>query len=61
MWLTSTSSLGVRCDRGALAEENFALLTDACERAGIVLGAFDSRILGWPANYEPEHAPQSLE
>ena len=40
--------------RGALAEANLARLTDACERAGIVRGAFDSRILGWLANYEPE-------
>jgi hypothetical protein len=39
---------------GALAEANLARLTDVCERAGVVLGAFDSRILGWLANYEPE-------
>jgi hypothetical protein len=24
-----------------------------CERAGLVLGAFDARILAWLANYEP--------
>lgn len=40
--------------QGALAEANLARLTDVCERADIVLGAFDERILGWLANYEPE-------
>lgn len=45
--------------RGALADANLARLTDVCDRAGIVLGAFDSRILRWLANYEPEHALRS--
>jgi hypothetical protein len=32
--------------------QNFELLTDACDRAGVVLGAYDRRILGWLAGFE---------
>jgi hypothetical protein len=39
---------------GVLAEANLASLLDACERAGVILGAFDARIMAWIANYEPE-------
>jgi hypothetical protein len=30
------------------------ILMDACQSAGVVLGAYDARILAWLANYEPE-------
>lgn len=40
--------------RCVLAEANYANLTNACQRADVVLGAFDSRVLVWLANYEPE-------
>jgi hypothetical protein len=40
--------------QGVLAEGNHAYLAGACQRAGVVLGAFDARILAWLANYEPE-------
>ncbi len=29
-------------------------LAGACERAEVILGSFDARILAWLANYEPE-------
>jgi hypothetical protein len=51
---TPTSCRCASSGRGALAEANLARLIDVCERAGTVLGAFDSRVLGWLANYEPE-------
>jgi hypothetical protein len=40
--------------RGVLAEANHARLTEACQSAGVTLGAYDARILAWLANYEPE-------
>jgi hypothetical protein len=40
--------------RGVLAEANHARLMDACQAAGVTLGAFDAKILAWLANYEPE-------
>jgi hypothetical protein len=40
--------------RGVLAEANHAHLVDACQSAGVTLGAYDARILAWLANYEPE-------
>ncbi|SRR5216683_3291586 len=40
--------------RSLMAEANRDRLTDACERAGVALGAFDARILSWLGNYEPE-------
>jgi hypothetical protein len=38
---------------GALAEANHALLREACERADLVLGVFDARIVAWLAGWEP--------
>lgn len=45
-----------RCSmgRGTIAAANLALLRDACIRAGVKLGAFDTRILAWLADFEPE-------
>lgn len=40
--------------RGVLAEANHARLSEACQSAGVTLGAYDARILAWLANYEPE-------
>jgi uncharacterized membrane protein len=40
--------------RGVLAEANHSRLMDACQSAGVTLGAFDAKILAWLANYEPE-------
>ena len=40
--------------RGVLAKANLARLTEACQSAGVTLGAYDARILAWLANYEPE-------
>jgi hypothetical protein len=46
------------CDRsyrrGVMGEANLAYLWDACERARVTLGAYDSRILAWLAGWEPE-------
>jgi len=33
-------------------EQNRQLLTQACEAAGITLGTYDRRIIGWLADYE---------
>jgi hypothetical protein len=40
--------------REVLGEANHALLTGACERAGVALGAYDARILAWLAGWEPQ-------
>lgn len=40
--------------RDVLAEANHARLMDACQAAGVTLGAYDVKILAWLANYEPE-------
>jgi hypothetical protein len=40
--------------REVIGEENQALLEDACQNAGVILGAYDARILSWLAGYEPE-------
>jgi hypothetical protein len=40
--------------RGALGEANLAYLREACERTGLTLGTYDSRILAWFAGWEPE-------
>jgi hypothetical protein len=40
--------------QSALAEANLAHLADACESAGVTLGAFDARIVTWLASWEPE-------
>ena len=42
------------CRRGALGEANLAYLQEACQRSGVILGAYDSRILLWFANWEPQ-------
>jgi hypothetical protein len=38
---------------GKMAPHNFAMLTSACEAAGVDLGAYDRTILGWLAGWEP--------
>ena len=47
-----------QCDRsnrrGVMGEANLAYLRDACDRATVSLGAFDTRILAWLAGWEPE-------
>jgi hypothetical protein len=40
--------------RGVMGEANLAYLREACDRAGVALGAFDTRILAWLAGWEPE-------
>lgn len=40
--------------RGVMDEQNRRLLEEACAAAGVGLGAYDRRILGWLANYEPQ-------
>lgn len=40
--------------RGVMDEQNRRLLEEACAAAGVSLGAYDRRILGWLANYEPQ-------
>jgi hypothetical protein len=40
--------------REVLGEANHALLTGACERTGVALGAYDVRILAWLAGWEPQ-------
>jgi hypothetical protein len=36
-----------------MREANLVQLLDACADAGVEVGAYDSRILHWLANYEP--------
>jgi hypothetical protein len=38
---------------GHMAPHDQAMLTTACQDAGVELGAYDRRILGWLAGYEP--------
>jgi hypothetical protein len=40
--------------RGAGKDECERLLRDACEEAGVTLGAYDARIIRWLANWDPE-------
>lgn len=40
--------------RGVLSEANLAYLQETCERTGVALGVYDSRILAWLACREPE-------
>jgi hypothetical protein len=40
--------------RGRMAPHNLAMLRQACEAAGLVLGAYDERILAWLAGWEPQ-------
>lgn len=39
---------------GKMAPHNTAILTAACEAAGVRLGAYDSRILEWMGTWEPQ-------
>jgi hypothetical protein len=38
---------------GKMAPHNLAMLTSACEAAGVELGAFDARTLAWMSIWEP--------
>lgn len=38
---------------GSITELNLADLDSACKLAGVELGAYDSRIIEWLAQYEP--------
>jgi hypothetical protein len=40
--------------RGVMGDANLACLREACDQAGVTLGAFDARILAWLAGWEPE-------
>jgi hypothetical protein len=40
--------------RGAMDAANLGMLLDAAEVAGITLGAYDRRIVGWLAGWEPQ-------
>ena len=40
--------------RGTLAEGCYRMLTDACQAAGVELGAYDQRILRWLSDFGPE-------
>jgi hypothetical protein len=39
--------------RGVMAEEGRRMLAEACEAAGVELGAYDHRIILWLAGFEP--------
>jgi hypothetical protein len=39
---------------GRMKPHNLAMLMDACADAGVAVGAYDSRILGWLAQWEPQ-------
>ncbi len=39
---------------GRMAPHNLVMLTAACDGAGVVLGAYDRRILAWLAGWEPQ-------
>lgn len=51
-WIYAESQHSYR--PGALGEVNLAFLREACELAGVNLGTYDSRILAWFANWEPQ-------
>lgn len=38
---------------GAWSDGNLRLMEDACRTAGVMLGAYDQRILVWLAGWEP--------
>ena len=40
--------------RGVMPDLGEAMMTGACERAGVTLGAYDARILRWLAGFEPQ-------
>jgi len=37
-----------------MAPHNARMITDACDDAGVTLGAYDRRIVEWLAGFEPE-------
>ena len=39
---------------GVMAEHSHRLLDEACTAAGAIPGAYDHRILTWPASWEPQ-------
>ena len=39
---------------GKMAPHNTAMLTAACEAAGVLLGAYDTRVLEWMGTWEPQ-------
>jgi hypothetical protein len=39
---------------GKMAPHNLAMLTAACQAAGVELGAYDARILAWMGSWEPQ-------
>jgi hypothetical protein len=41
---------------GKMTPHTLAMLTAACEAAGVELGAYDRRILAWLAGWEPQTA-----
>jgi hypothetical protein len=40
--------------RGVMGERGYRLLDEACQAAGVQVGAYDHRILVWLAGFEPE-------
>jgi len=40
--------------RGAMQDPSEALITGACEAAGVALGEYDARIVRWVAGFEPQ-------
>jgi hypothetical protein len=40
--------------RGVTAEQGHRMLEEACEAAGVELGAYDHQILLWLAGFEPQ-------
>jgi hypothetical protein len=40
--------------RGVMTDHSEALITGACEAAGVELGAYDARIVRWLAGFEPQ-------
>jgi hypothetical protein len=39
---------------GKMAPHNLAMLTSACQAAGVALGAYDARVLAWLGSWEPQ-------
>lgn len=36
-----------------MSEMNHRDLLDACERSGVILGAYDRRVIRWAASFDP--------
>jgi hypothetical protein len=55
---TDVADTYAQCDRsyrpGVMEEANLAYLQNACEQAGVRVGAYDARILAWLGGWEPE-------